>query len=244
MAEINWIKANLRGRLGQIVGSSWKGIPYVKTFTPPGNPKTPNQVAVRNVFANTVHIAKSINRNILRPFTFPKPKKMSAYNRMIQINQPMFSDLEWSPAKLKIFDGPMFTPAIEHVYLVNDGSRVIGVELEIKPYEGELEDILIGVIFDETTNVVLSAWSDMAKEWGGLIEGVTIDTGAYSLTLENLHAYVALVRPPSENIDEPGMVSKTAYLKTDASTIKTKQKNLPSAEAVADQPKESNTSEE
>jgi hypothetical protein len=40
MASLNFVKGSIKGRVGQFVGSSWKGIDYIKTYTPPGNPRT------------------------------------------------------------------------------------------------------------------------------------------------------------------------------------------------------------
>jgi hypothetical protein len=31
---------------------------------------------------------------------------------LVQINKDLFDDLTWDPAKLKIFDGPLFNPGI------------------------------------------------------------------------------------------------------------------------------------
>jgi len=87
MATINWIKASLRGRLGEIVGSSWRGKPYVKTYTKPHDPKTPKQMTVRDIFGHVCSIAKVIYHPVLKPYTFPKPQGMTAYNKMIHINR-------------------------------------------------------------------------------------------------------------------------------------------------------------
>jgi hypothetical protein len=91
MAELNFIK----GKVGQFVGSSWRGKDYIKTYTPPSNPKTEGQVAVRTIFQRTAHIVKAIYEGVLKPYTFPKPHKMTAYNKMIQVNKDMFDDKEW-----------------------------------------------------------------------------------------------------------------------------------------------------
>ena len=47
---------------------------------------------------------------------------MTAYNRIIQINQPMFDDKEWSLTKLRIFDGPLYNSGIENAVLENPGT--------------------------------------------------------------------------------------------------------------------------
>jgi hypothetical protein len=39
MATLNFIRGSIKGRVGQFVGSSWRGKDYIKTFTPPSNPQ-------------------------------------------------------------------------------------------------------------------------------------------------------------------------------------------------------------
>jgi len=83
MATLNFIRGTIRGKIGQFVGSSWKGKSYIKTFTKPGNPRTADQVAVREVFQKVSHIAKSIYGNVLKKYTFPKPREQgSAWTRI------------------------------------------------------------------------------------------------------------------------------------------------------------------
>jgi hypothetical protein len=65
-------------RVGQFVGSSWRGKDYIKTFTPPANPKTEEQVAVRTIFQHIAHIAKAIYEGVLKPYTFPQPRNITA----------------------------------------------------------------------------------------------------------------------------------------------------------------------
>ena len=69
MATLNFIRGIIRGRIGQFVGSSWKGMSYIKTFTKSGNPRTADQVAVMTVFQNVSHVAKSIYKNVLKNYT-------------------------------------------------------------------------------------------------------------------------------------------------------------------------------
>lgn len=75
MVILNFIRGTIRGKIGQFVGSSWRGKGYIKTFTKPGNPRTADQRAVRSVFYNVSHIAKAIYNDVLKKYTFPKPRK-------------------------------------------------------------------------------------------------------------------------------------------------------------------------
>jgi hypothetical protein len=56
MATLNFIRGSIKGKLGDIVGSSWRGKDYIKTYVPPSNPNTQGQAAVRTIFQHIAHI--------------------------------------------------------------------------------------------------------------------------------------------------------------------------------------------
>jgi len=58
MATLNFLDGSFRGKLGNVIGSSWKGKPYVKAYAKTGNPKTEKQVAVREVFSKRIKAAQ------------------------------------------------------------------------------------------------------------------------------------------------------------------------------------------
>ena len=202
MATLNFIRGTIRGRLGQFVGSSWKGKSYIKTFTKPGNPKTAEQMAVRTVFQNVGHIAKGIYDAILKPYTFPKPRRMTAYNRMIQANQAMFDGKEWDPEKLKIFEGPLHNPGITGVTVSGD-TAVIAFDAS----GGDPNDKALGIVFDAASGAVVNG--QVIRDAGGVSVPLgTIDTGA-----ADLHAYLVFSREPVIGTSEKGQVSNTAHYK-------------------------------
>jgi hypothetical protein len=208
LATLNFIKGTVNGKLGVFVGSSWKGKSYIKTFTPPGNPRTADQVAVRSVFQHTARFAKAIYEGVLKPYTFPVPQKMTAYNRMIQINKPMFDDKVWDPSKLKIFDGPLYNPGITSTVFSSTANDQ-GCELSFKFSSGpDKTDLAIIFIYDEDSGSI-----GFSKETRG--SGVIgIDLPMITTFDKNkLHSYLVFVRPPVEGTGEQGMVSSTAYKK-------------------------------
>jgi hypothetical protein len=203
MATLNFIRGTVRGKIGQFVGSSWKGKSYIKTFTKPGNPRTAKQVAVRTVFQNVSHIAKEIYESVLKKYTFPQPRRQTAYNRMIQINKAMFDSKAWNPADLKIFEGPLENPGITSAVLTADT-----VKVSFDPTPGHEQDRVIALLFGEASGVVLY------KSGPRVFGFVDISAAALeSPAVENLHAYLAFVREPLPNKSEPGIVSSTSYKK-------------------------------
>jgi hypothetical protein len=221
MATLNFLRGSIKGKIGQFVGSSWRGKDYIKTFTPPSNPNTAGQAAVRTVFLHTAHIAKAIYEPVLKPYTFPKPRKLTAYNRMIQINKAMFSDLSWNPKKLQILTGDLKPENLDRVewgagpydmevYWTPDTTRQEGkddVAIAIAHYEG-----------NETTAYGFAARKD------GLIEmDVSIFGPDFKGDEKNVYVYLCFARPPN-GTDKQGQNSSTSVF------------SFPGAKAAADTP--------
>jgi hypothetical protein len=108
VSKINFIKGELKGRLGEIVGSSWKGKAYTKTYTKPTNPNTPKQMEIRYLFQNIAHIGTGI-RAPLEKYTRPVPHRMTAYNHLIKLNKSLFGKQgsKWDPVELVIMSGDL-----------------------------------------------------------------------------------------------------------------------------------------
>jgi hypothetical protein len=208
MATLNFVKGSIKGRVGQFVGSSWKGIDYIKTYTPTGNPRTEGQVTIRTIFQRCAHIGKAINEGVLKPYTFPRPVKMTAYNRMIQVNKDLFDDLVWDQTKLKIFDGPLFNPGITAATIEGHGTSAVAVKVTFASATGDGTDKAIAVIHDEATETTLYAIADRSA---GEVD-VPIATFTQA-NLTKLHAYLVFAQPPTPGTGETGEVSGTAYLK-------------------------------
>jgi hypothetical protein len=207
MATLNFLRGSIKGKLGDIVGSSWRGKDYVKTYVPPSNPNTEWQAAVRTIFHHTTPIAKSIYEAVLKPYTFPKPKKMTAYNRMIQINKAMFHDLSWDQTKLKVFEGPLFNPGITDAAIQNTGTTTAVVRVTFDAALGDGTDIAIAIIHDEQTETTVCGQATRAD--------AHIDVSIAALNqadVTTLHAYLVFSQPPAQGSGKHGEVSGTAYL--------------------------------
>jgi hypothetical protein len=206
MATLNFVKGSIKGRVGQFVGSSWKGIDYIKTYTPPSNPRTEGQVTIRTIFQHCAHIGKAINKGVLKPYTFPEPVKMTAYNKMIQINKDLFDDLAWDQTKLKIFDGPLFNPGITIAMVEDAGSANVAVRVTFAGAVGEGTDIAFAIIHDEVTETTLHGQATRADAQ------IDVPIATFDQTdLTKLHAYLVFAKPPTHGTGETGEVSSTAY---------------------------------
>ncbi|MDR1901362.1 MAG: DUF6266 family protein [Treponema sp.] len=206
MATLNFIRGSIKGKVGQFVGSSWRGKDYIKTFTPPSNPRTEGQVAVRTIFQNVAHIAKAIYEAVLKPFTFPRPHRITAYNRMVQINKALFEAMAWDPAKLRIFEGPLFNPGIASASISG-----ASVSVSFDAATGEGTDAALAVVYDEITGQTMSAQGVRADAV------VTVPIATFDQAdLSGLYAYLVFSQEPAQGTNDPGQVSNTAYFKVPA----------------------------
>jgi hypothetical protein len=101
MARLKFIHGTFVGRLGEFVGSTWKGINYIKTFTKPANPNTPAQASVRLVFQLVSAWASALYSNGLQSI-IPSAKKMSVRNSIIKANKAMFTEGQFTAEALQI----------------------------------------------------------------------------------------------------------------------------------------------
>lgn len=92
------------GKVGAVVGSSWKGIAVMKARPASvANPRTAGQVTQRNAMSRAVSFAQPILGEILKPLNDRFASRMSGYNLFIQRNIEEFKDPEnFEPANISI----------------------------------------------------------------------------------------------------------------------------------------------
>lgn len=108
------ILGGFRGKVGPVIGTSWKGIDVMKSKPlSVANPRTPGQVAQRQSFASAVLLGSQILVDIVKPFWDRFAQKMSGFNAFVQSNVELFdsagvltvpADLVVSKGKLAVLD--------------------------------------------------------------------------------------------------------------------------------------------
>ncbi len=88
------ILGGFSGKVGNVVGSSWKGIAVMKSMPlSVANPRTAGQVAQRTAFATTALFASAILATIVKPMWDRFASQMSGYNSFIQTNIDELSEV-------------------------------------------------------------------------------------------------------------------------------------------------------
>jgi hypothetical protein len=186
VSRINFIKGELKGKLGEIVGSSWKGKYYTKAYAKPENPNTPAQIEIRALFQNIAHIGSGI-RTPLELYTRPKPHRMTAYNHLLQLNKPMFQKKgkKWNPLELIIMDGELTsTPITTAVF----NSTAMTAVVTWDGTTGDKNDKAFVVVYDDESKRTVHA-----VEVGRSDGTITIDASKFAnvSSYEKIYAYLA-----------------------------------------------------
>jgi hypothetical protein len=90
MAIINQgILGGLSGKVGQVIGASWRGINYLRIYAVPSNPQTAAQTLQRTKFSHCVALAKSVLSTICNKFWENMFPQMSGFNALVKKNLPL-----------------------------------------------------------------------------------------------------------------------------------------------------------
>lgn len=103
------ILGGVLGKVGNVVGSSWKGIPILKSRPlSVANPRTTKQVAQRTKMTNVVAFAQPLLSSIIKPLNDRFAQQASGYNDFVSRNIHLFeNELPTPAADLRISVGKM-----------------------------------------------------------------------------------------------------------------------------------------
>lgn len=111
------ILGGMSGKIGGVVGSSWKGINVLKTKPlSVANPNTAEQIAQRTKFSNSVGFAKQILSDYIKPLWDRFAGQMSGFNAFIKANITEFEDeIPLSSGDFVLGQGRMAATAIDSI---------------------------------------------------------------------------------------------------------------------------------
>lgn len=92
------------GKVGSVVGSSWKGIPVMKSLPPSvANPKTAKQIEQRSRMKACTAFSQSILADVIKPLNDRFASRMSGFNAFTSRNIACFENGELNiPEEIKI----------------------------------------------------------------------------------------------------------------------------------------------
>lgn len=107
------ILGGFSGKVGGVIGSSWKGIDTMRSQpSSVTNPRTNAQVANRSRFKSVSQLAAAMLTTIVKPLNDRFAQKMSGFNDFCQRNASAFDSLgAFVPANLVLSKGKLSAPA-------------------------------------------------------------------------------------------------------------------------------------
>lgn len=145
------ILGGLSGSIGNVTGSSWKGIAVLRTKPlSVANPNTPAQQAVRTPWSLLTKLGSSITGVILQPVWNGIASKMSGYNLFLQANaQLAFSSLgEFLPMGLSVSPGTLPSAAVSVDELASSSTMSFNVATALPSAQALPTDKLYAVVVD------------------------------------------------------------------------------------------------
>lgn len=197
------ILGGFSNRVGNVVGSSWKGIATMRVLPlSVSNPRTAAQINVRENFSGITKMASALLTSIVKPLNDRFAVRMSGYNLFIQRNKNAFqNDGTFVPANLTLSHGRLSAPVISNLI-----SSAIDVELDISPaLAGTMDlasDKVYAVAINTATGEILGTSSGVSDRSTG---GVTIPiNGQYN----ELAVYVSFLRADGTEVSPSSYVGE------------------------------------
>lgn len=205
------ILGGLSGSIGNVTGSSWKGIAVLRTKPlSVANPNTPAQQAVRTPWAKLTQLGSSITGAILQPVWNGIASKMSGYNLFLQYNaQKAFSSLgDFLPMGLSVSPGTLPSAAVSVDELASPTSMSFNISTALPSVQALPTDKLYAVVVD-ADGVCL----------GSVSGTVTRSVGAFSVVAnrtllngEHISAYAFFMSADGKRIFAQSSVAGAIFL--------------------------------
>ena len=150
------ILGGFSGKVGSVVGSSWRGISVMKAMPlSVANPRTEKQMEQRNALSFAVAFSKDILADVIKPLNDRFAKKMSGYNRFIKMNIEAAKEIQ-IPAKKRGFvisKGCMGTTAATAVYNSGNGNLTVNWGTDLTNSMQSASDRAFIVVTDSIENL-------------------------------------------------------------------------------------------
>lgn len=148
----NGVLGTMTGKVGGVVGRTWKGINTVASYQPNvSNPRTNSQMAQRGKLSALTALASQMNTGFIKPLWDRDAKKMSGFNAFIQANMSAVDangDIVW--ADLIASKGKMVKPTIASATF-SPGAFHLSWLTEISDAYSQASDKLYVTIVDNLT---------------------------------------------------------------------------------------------
>jgi hypothetical protein len=191
----------LSGKVGSVIGGSWKGIAYLRSRPASvANPRTAGQVTQRNSFTAMIQVASLLLAKIVKPLWDRFAQFESGYNAFVGANIKCFvngvftnfSDFIIARGKLVGFDTPTITMGVGDTATVVDWLDNTG--------EGDAlaTDESYGVYYNETQD----AWGQTVLNKTRDNTQMTIVGDVEAVAGDVIHVWIAFRRADGTSVSD------------------------------------------
>ena len=151
----NGVLGTMTGKVGGVVGRTWKGINTVASYQPNvSNPRTNSQMAQRGKLSTLTALASQLNTGFIKPLWDRDAKKMSGFNAFIQANMAAVDangDIVW--ADLIASRGKMVKPSLAIATVTNGDIYVTWDPVISDAYSQSSDKLYLAVIDADSDKV-------------------------------------------------------------------------------------------
>lgn len=187
------ILGGVKGKVGSVVGSSWKGIATLRSLPlSVTNPRTAAQVGNRNRFSNVVMLATTLLSAIIKPLNDRFASGMSGYNLFVQRSRACFtSEGVFVPANLILSRGKLGATDVVSV-IADEGSDIVSAH-----FHGELSNGYQSAT-DKAYAVVMASNGDVLGYSAGIFSRyqgmVEVELSRDLVENESISCYISFLR--------------------------------------------------
>lgn len=207
MAQIKrGILGGFSGKVGNVVGSSWKGIETMRALPISVlNPRTTAQVYNRNRFGYVSKFASSILSSLIKPLNDRFAQRMSGYNLFCSRNRDLFDEVGClSDTNLVLCSGKLGTFEMTSCEILTPGQlKVTWPDSASGAYQSNTDKVYLLVI-DGNGNLLAVSAGEVE-----LTQGTVTMSIPTTLKNPNILVYGALMR------EDSSMVSNTSKVVTE-----------------------------
>lgn len=186
------ILGGFSNKVGNVVGSSWKGIAVVKSRPiSVANPQTAGQVSQRNAFSLASEIGSKILGSWIKPFWDRFAQKQSGYNAWVSANVGFMTNGVISNYALLVQSIGKLTAATSLAVVADDSSNTITITPTVPTLNqfSATSDIAQAVYYNATKDY----WA-VSGNLGNRSAGPYVISDSTMTTGDVLHVYLAYKR--------------------------------------------------
>jgi len=196
------ILGGFSGKVGNVVGSSWKGVSVMKSMPlSVANPRTTAQVANRTRFSALTLILSAILGSIVKPLNDRFAAGMSGINRLAKLNKDAIDASNLCPTPdFKISEGKMLAP--QGLTLTQNGSNNVitwNTSTANDPYASADDEVYIYVTSSNDSTSPVATVSGTVTRSAGTATAVCAIAG-------QAIAFVAFRRADGTVVSDTGVV--------------------------------------